>query len=454
MPMSSSSDARTVSDDAGYPRSTLAWYSVAALMLMYVFSFVDRQIIALLVEPMKRDLGISDLQIGLLQGLAFAVFYTLLGVPIAWLADRYSRRGIIALGMIVWSLMATLCGLARTVTQLFMARIGVGIGEATLSPAAYSIIMDSFPKPRLGRAFAIYNIGIPIGAGSALLVGGLVIGLVSAAGAGVTLPVIGRIHAWQLVFVVTGLPGMLLPLLLFSFREPARHDLMRVKVKTWDALRYFGEHKRLYLPHFLAQALLAMAAYAVSAWLPTALLRAHHVPIAHIGQMLGIATVLMNTTGMLCAGMLCDALARRGVRDAPVRVALFTGLGMAIFTTLPPVLPDLDWVWVAVFVSGLVLNGHAGVGPMAVNQITPNQFRAQISALYLLVVNLIGLGLGPSLVPLLNQALFRDPASIRYSLSIVVLTASLSAVGLLHSVRRAYADKVRADAGQLSVTAL
>ena len=203
----------------GYPSSIVAWYSVLVLMLMYVFSFIDRTIISLLVGPMKRDLHISDVQMGLLQGTAFALFYTFLGLPIARLSDRHNRKSIIAIGVFIWSIMACLCGLARSAGQLFLARIGVGFGEAALSPAAYSMITDSFPRAKLGSAFSVYNVGITIGAGTALLVGGLVVGAVSRPGASYVLPIFGEVHAWQLVFIVTGAPGLLLPLLLLTDRK-------------------------------------------------------------------------------------------------------------------------------------------------------------------------------------------------------------------------------------------
>src|SRR6204780_1815220 len=168
-----SAEAAASSDSSAYPTSFAAWYSVAVLLLMYIFSFIDRTTISLIGEPMKRDLQISDTQVGLLQGLAFALLYTFLGLPIARLSDRHSRRAIIAAGVFIWSIMATLCGLARTALQLFIARIGVGVGEAALSPAAYSIITDSFPRSKLGKAFGVYNVGITVGAGIALLVGGI-----------------------------------------------------------------------------------------------------------------------------------------------------------------------------------------------------------------------------------------------------------------------------------------
>jgi len=188
------------------------WYLVVTLLIFYIFSFIDRQIISLLVEPIKRDLQVSDTQIGLLQGFAFAIFYTFFGIPIGRLADRVSRKKIIAAGVVIWSLMAALCGLAKNFSQLFLARIGVGVGEAALSPAAYSMITDAFPRQKLGRAFSFYNMGIPIGSGIALLVGGLVVVAVSGAGKTFTLPLFGEVRAWQFVFIVTGAPGLLLPL--------------------------------------------------------------------------------------------------------------------------------------------------------------------------------------------------------------------------------------------------
>jgi MFS family permease len=441
--------------DSSYPSSFAAWYSVAVLMLMYIFSFIDRTTISLLVEPMKRDLHISDTQIGMLQGLAFALLYTFLGLPIARLSDRYSRRAIIAGGVFIWSIMATLCGLARTATQLFVARIGVGVGEAALSPAAYSIITDSFPLSKLGKAFGVYNIGITIGAGTAFLVGGIVVAAVSHAGATYTLPLFGEVRAWQMVFIVTGAPGILLPLLLLTFREPARRGLLRkqsaveptaspLRPPLGEVLSYVWLNREFYGLYFVALALLSMCGYCVAAWLPTALVRAYGaygVTAGQVGKVLGVSTILMNSTGMLLAGVLCDRLTRQGKRDAPIIVALISACGIAIFGSLPAFMPSVPLIWVALFVAGLTFNAYNGVGPMAINQVTPNQYRAQVSAVYLFVVNALGLGIGPTLVPFVNDHVFHDPTKIRYSLFIVVFCAALAAISLLLMVRPIYRQK-------------
>jgi MFS family permease len=449
---SQAAEVAASSDSAPYPSSFVAWYSVAVLMLMYVFSFIDRTAISLIVEPMKRDLQISDTQIGMLQGLAFALLYTFLGLPIARLSDRYSRRGIIAAGVFIWSIMATSCGLARTALQLFVSRIGVGVGEAALSPAAYSMITDSFPRSKLGSAFGVYNIGITIGAGIAFLVGGIVVAAVSHAGASYTLPLFGEVRAWQMVFIVTGAPGIILPLLLLTFREPARRGILRSpsanptgalpRPPLSEVLSYVWLNRNFYCLHFVALALLSMCGYCVAAWLPTALIRAYGVSYGQVGKVLGVSTILMNSTGMLLAGILCDRLTRSGSKDAPIIVALLSAIGIAVFGCLPSVMPTVPLIWVALFVAGLTFNAYNGVGPMAINQVTPNQYRAQVSAVYLFVVNALGLGVGPTLVPLLNDHLFHDPLKIRFSLIIVVFCAAVTAIILLMIVRPIYRQKV------------
>jgi MFS family permease len=447
----SAAEASAGSDRASYPTSLAAWYSVTVLMLMYIFSFIDRTTISLLVEPMKRDLHISDTQIGMLQGLAFALLYTFLGLPIARLSDRHSRRAIIAGGVFIWSIMATLCGLARTAAQLFIARVGVGVGEAALSPAAYSIITDSFPRSKLGSAFGVYNIGITIGAGTALLVGGIVVGAVSHAGASYTLPLFGAVHAWQMVFILTGVPGILLPLLLLTFREPVRRGLLRTnaggepvaiaKPPLREVLHYVASNWKFYGLHFVALALLSMAGYATASWLPTALIRAYGLSAGLVGKVIGVSTILMNSSGMLVAGVLCDRLTRHGWKDAPIVVALISASGIALLGTVPSIMPSVPLVWVALFTAGFTFNAYNGVGPMAINQVTPNQYRAQVSALYLFVVNALGLGVGPWLVPFINDQVFHDPIKIRYSLILVVFCSAVTAIGLLLAVRPIYRQK-------------
>jgi MFS family permease len=214
--------AASVEAEAGlYPPPLLAWVTVAVLFVAYIFSFIDRMIIGLLVEPMKADLNLSDTQISLLQGLAFAIFYTLVGLPLGRLIDRAARLRVAAVGVALWSIMTMACGLAGQYWQLFVARMGVGVGEATLSPAAYSIISDSFPQRRMGLAMGVYGLGSAVGAGLAFIIGAAVIQLVTSAGT-LTLPLIGEVRAWQATFMIVGLPGLVIAAVLAMMPEPAR----------------------------------------------------------------------------------------------------------------------------------------------------------------------------------------------------------------------------------------
>ncbi len=204
------------------------WYVTAVLMVAYTFSFLDRKIVDLMIGPIRRDLGISDHEFGLLVGAAFGLFYTLMGLPLGWLADRYPRKRIIAIGIAAWSVMTAAGGLAKNFWQLFLARMGVGVGEATLSPSTYSMLADSFDKERLPRAMSLYTTGLFIGAGLALIVGGQVISHVETMPP-VTLPLIGQVFSWQLVFIIVGMPGLLVALWVL---DAHRTDAQRARPIT------------------------------------------------------------------------------------------------------------------------------------------------------------------------------------------------------------------------------
>lgn len=443
----------TSSAQPPYPSPREAWYVVGVLLVCYVFSFIDRQIISLLVEPIKRDLGLSDIEIGALQGVAFALLYTTLGVPIGMLADRFSRRWIIGIGVFIWSIMATLCGLAKTATHLFWARVGVGVGEAALSPAAYSMMTDIFPREKQGGAFSVYNMGITIGSGLALLIGGLVVAAVSGEGKTFVLPLVGEVRAWQMAFIVTGAPGVLVALLLMTVREPVRRGLLKKtdasgkessqRPSFFELLRFVGKNVDFYSLHFVALALLSLVGYGVGAWLPSALIRGFGVSAGEVGVVVGTFTLLINTLGLFSAGKLSDYLTRKGWQDAPVVVCLVSACGIAILSSIPVLMPTVTLMWVALGFSCFVFHGYVAMGPMVVNQVTPNQMRALVSALYLFVVNMVGMMGGPLIVPLITKLVFNDESQIRYGLAITVAAGASLAALLLYIERSLYKKKMR-----------
>ncbi|MEP6766004.1 MAG: MFS transporter [Gemmatimonadaceae bacterium] len=244
-----------------------AWYAVAVLTIANVSGFIDRQILSYLVVPMKRDLGVSDTQISLLMGLGFVVFYSVLGIPIGRMVDRGSRRVVTAVGVALWSLMTTLTGFTRTFTQLMLARIGVGVGEATLNPASVSIIADLFPRRLLGVAMSVYMTGTFLGSGVGYFGGALLVHTADAIGT-ITLPIAGTIHAWQSVFFIVGLPGFLIALLCLTMREPARQGPGgEADIPFSEVLAYMGQHSRTIGTLTFGFAASAAVNYGIGGWM-------------------------------------------------------------------------------------------------------------------------------------------------------------------------------------------
>lgn len=409
-----------------WPRPAYSWYVVGVLLLAYTLSFVDRMILSLLVAPIRAALDISDTQVSLLIGLAFALFYTLLGLPLAWIADRYNRRNLILIGIAVWSFMTAGCGFAGSYATLFAARMGVGIGEATLSPAAYSLLSDYFPRDKLARAMAVYSIGVPLGAGIALILGSFVVQAVLAAPM-VEVPFFGAMDAWRLIFVWVAAPGLLIALLMLTVREPLRRGL-RAPVPTASAAPAPGLIAHLRMQRvalgalFGGMSLIGLVMYGAIAWIPTFFARTYNMSVGEAGLWFGIIMAVGGTIGLLAGGSLADRLYAKGVADAHLRV-----MRLSILLGGPPLLaaalmPDSTLAFVMLAIAYPCMTMH-GVGGVALQLITPNEYRARMTALYFFVVNLIGLGFGPMLIALLTDNLFEDDAALRYSIATVVAIA-------------------------------
>ena len=423
-------------DDASdaYPAQGYAWYVVAILALANASAFIDRQVLGLLVAPIRRDLGITDTQMGVLYGLAFAVFYTLLGVPIGRLADRGSRRTIIGIGIVVWSAMTVLCGMARTYEQLLLARFGVAIGEAALAAPALSLISDYFPPERRATALSVNTLGVFLGAGAASLVGGAVIARLGES-APMTWPIIGEIRPWQSVFVIVGLPGLLVALLMATVREPPRRETGQRNAThafaVRDVVRFMMVNRRSFLCHNLGYALFALVNYGTAAWLPTHMIRTHGWTAARAGITLGSLNVTIGVFGVVIGGRIADAMLARGYSDAKLRVGIIAALAniaCGIAYTLAPTAA----LSVAALVPYTFFASFAfGAAVAAVQEITPNRMRAQMAAVFVSAMTLVGLGLGPSLVGLLTDRVFGDDAAVRYSMLVVTIVGLGAAAGLL-----------------------
>jgi MFS family permease len=435
-------------DHEAWPRPAIAWYAVAILVVAFIFSFIDRIIISLLVTPLKQDLGLSDGDIGLLAGPAFAVFYTLVGIPIGRLADRRSRRALISVGIALWSVMTAACGLARNFGELFLARVGVGVGEAALSPAAYSMIADLFPRERLGRAVGVYQAGAFFGAGLAFLAGGLVIRAVTTADGGFSVPLLGELRPWQVVFIAVGLPGILVSALMWTVAEPRRRGARPASAMPFaQVLRFMAGNWRVYGLHFTGFALLAMPITVIATWSPAYFGRVLGYTPPQAGLTLGLILLTLSPLGVYLGGWVADLLQQRGYRDGTLRVGLAAAvplLPVSVMATLNTA-PELGVVLFCplIFLASLSM----AVAPAALQVVTPNPLRAQVSATWMLVLNLITAVLGAWAVGFLTDNLFGDEMAVGRSMALVNgISIPLAAIALWFA-RRPFAAASEASAG-------
>ena len=404
----------TTSSNGIYP-----WYVVIVLMLAQTFSFIDRMIMGLLVQPIRAAFDISDTQFSLLAGFAFAVFYALMGIPLARIADAHSRRGLIAVGIALWSVMTALCGLAKSYWWLFLARVGVGVGEAALSPAAYSLINDYFSKASLARALSVYTVGVTLGSGLAYMVGGQVIAWAQSAGQ-VDFGAIGLLSGWQLTFLMVGLPGLLVAALMFTIKEPERKGLLQAPkdVSIGQTIRYLIANKRAFLTHMLGMAIFIMVVYSLNVWGPSYLIRTFNMAPTEAGLSFGAIIMFSGTAGLLTGGYFADKRFSRGESIAYSRVIL-----ASIVCALPFILllgADIpSWLGMgSLFVALFFTSFQGGIAAGVVSLMAPATMRSQLVAIHFLLSNLLGLGLGPTVVAAITDYVFESDAALGQSIAL------------------------------------
>ncbi|QIQ86580.1 MFS transporter [Erythrobacter sp.] len=429
------------------PSLARAWSVAGILSLAAIVSYIDRQVLNLLVEPIKADLGLTDVEISVLQGFSFALLYAVLAIPLAWVADRSNRKWVILGGLVCWSGATFMSGFAAGFAVLFIARMLIGIGEATLSPAGFSMIADCFEKARLPAALSVFTGSGFIGSGLALVIGGALYASLEAAGP-MTLP-FGTFEPWQLTFfAIAALSVPLFVLILLFVREPARQpDTLAPPPEdnpsAFEILTFLKAHAAVYLPLFFGFSSFAAAQFGIGAWAPSFFIRTHGWTQLEVGQALGPVVMATGPLGVVAGGFLAERLLLRGVRDATLKLSMG-----AIACALPFALafPLVEGgalslaLLAAVLAFGTVPFG-AGVATFPL--ITPNRMRAQVIAVYLLVANLLGYSAGPILVAWLTDGVFADPAAIDLSLAIAapaVMAAGLAFIAAALGPYRALLD--------------
>ncbi|HEF4763255.1 TPA: MFS transporter [Pseudomonas putida] len=430
------------------PSRGRANYALGVLMLAYVFSIMDRQVLSLLVGPIQQSLHVNDAWMGMLHGFTFAAFYSLAGLPIARLIDRGNRRTIIATGIGLWCLATAASGLATEFWHLLLARVGVAVGEAVLLPGAVSLISDLFVPHKRGRALGVFGAGGPLGVGGGLLATGLVLGYFSAHP--LTLPLLGTLAPWQTTLMSIGLPGLFILLLMFGVPEPRLNRVDRVTptsvasgVPLNEVLGFLRANRRTFVAIVVGMGCYNAAVYGNGAWVPSYLVREFGWTYAKAGTVMGLIMCVSSPLGVLGASWLGEYWRRRGVANGNLRVAIGASIVLPLFATplllapnAPTAMPFLALsaaLWVCLF----------GIGPALIVEIAPAPMRGQFIALFTGVLNLLGVGVGPLAIGVITDYVLFDPAAIRYSILIVTLIACALACPLLLLARHSFKHTAR-----------
>ncbi len=411
-----------------YPRPAVGWYATIILALLYWLSILDRFIISLLVDPIKRDMGITDVQFGMLHGLAFSVTFSLLGLIAGTFADRFNRRWVIFASVSIWSLATAACGLAQQFWQLLLARVGVGAGEAGLNPSATSMLTDLFPPDKLTSAMAVYAIGATVGSGTAFLVGGQIVDMVSHIDS-FTVPMLGEVRSWQVVFFIIGIPGSLLALTVFTIPEPIRRNRRNIdrgkgvwksSVKSYVELwKFMGPRKRFFLPHYFGFGLPTLMISGGGVWYPAHMTRTYGWTPGEIGIYLGITLMVVGIAGKLICGYCVDAIYRSGRRDAQLLwygSCLLVAAPFAVFT-MSSANPWIFITGVGIFM--ILLSPMAACCYAAMNLVTPNELRGTGVAFYSATAGIVAMSTGPILIAWTGSTFFDGPSTLGMGLATV-----------------------------------
>ena len=426
-------------ETSSYPRRGYAWYMVILLTIAYVFSFIDRYIISLVIEPLKADLSLSDTQIGLLMGTAFALFYAIMGLPLGWLADRGRRARLVGAGVALWSLATAASGLARSFGSLFLARIGVGVGEATLAPCALSLISDSFPEKERGRPIAFYTAAQSFGAGLAFVGGGSVLAWANSI-PDLALPLIGPVAPWQFTFIIVGLPGLLVAIPLWLLREPLRKEQAGLDQQRsmGNTLAYIRQRRATFGCFIAFPCVMTIVAYSQT-WFPVMFMRTWQWDITQFALYFGIALLTVGPITVNVTGWICDRWYASGQHDAPMRIILIGSFLLVPSSALVPLMPSGELAFALLVLNIASHSIVSAAAPIALLNITPGEIRGQMSAIFYMIIAPVGLIVGPAMIGILNDSVFGE-GGIRYSAAVIPLLFGLPVLALAGVASRKYRE--------------
>ena len=407
------------SEKINYPSRRAGYSAVAVMTLAQVFAFIDRQIPAMLVEPIKQDFNLNDSQIALLGGAAFSIFYAIMALPIGYAVDRYKRVNVLGTGIFVWSLMTTLAGLANSFGRLFGARIGVAVGEAVMAPVSVSLVSDYFPQNKQGKPMGVITAGVYLGIGATLIGGGYLIDYLTDIG-GITIPGIGYFKPWQATFLLVGIPGILISIAAFMLHEPKRLGLSKMQdnSKPINIFSHLKTNKTTLFPMFGGLIFMALIFYSFTFWAPSMMVRTYGLSLTEVGFSLGIITIIASILGTISSGTVVDYLRSRGHSDAPIR----TGMYACIFATpaicLAPIVDSLFLTWALIGIYLFFISSFAPIGLLAVSGISGNEVKGQMAAVHAFLMMAFGLSLGPQITAFFTDFVLMDESKLGYAMAL------------------------------------
>ena len=425
-----------------YPSAAAGWFLVVMLTVGYIFSFVDRYILGLLIEPIKAEFDLSDRSIGWLLS-AFTLVYGFMGIFMGWLVDRGKRLWIVSIGVALWSVATVATGMAKNFVQLFTARMGVGIGEATLSPATFSMIGDSFPTEKRGKPIAFYSAALPIGAGLASLLSGAVIAWTASSG-NQSLPFFGELSPWRYTMIIVGLPGLLLALFFLFMKEPVRRpagassDVIGGS-DFLDALKYLWDNKALYFGFVLVICAMTAIAYSQAFLAPT-FERTWGWSPQKYAYVNGIALLLIGPLNMMIMGSISDWWTKKGVKDASLRI-LYIGFFIMIPSgVIPLFMPTAELAFLVLCINTIGIGMVSAIGVTSLLIITPAQIRGQVVALYYLAISWFG-SLGPIVAGELSSGVFGED-NLRYAVAAIPVIFAIAPLLMMPLTKRLYREQM------------
>ena len=429
----SAPDAAPQSSSSGFSRLYLGWV-VFVLTLASTFSIVDRLILNVMIGPVKRDLGgISDFQVSLIMGFAFTFLYSILSYPAGWIADRYNRKNLMAAGIASWSLLTVVCGMVSQYWHLFLARMGVGVGEATLGPASNSALADYFDAARLPLAIGIVSAAPFIGQGLANIAGGPLIDYLEAS-PNFVLPVFGEVYSWQMVFIVVGAPGLLVALAVLGLREPPRRGLLNEQgagVPFSEVWAFVKTRRKFFALIFTAYLCLATQGWSLFSWVVEYYVRNHQWTRTEIGLVYGSIAMFVGIAGSVAGGLLAGRMIYKNIPDATLRIVMYSTIILLPCATVLTIVPD-PWVAIAIMVPvTFCMAMPPGLIMATLQAIAPNELRGQMVAFYLIAVNFLSYTFAPSLPAFLSDFVFGSELALGKAISsLAVVNYSIAAVCL------------------------